>query len=213
MLLNLQTACSFPREESSIFLYRHHVFHLNTSARLANFARCLSFSLVPRPLKLGTIILEIRRFSRLDGIDDLQRVVTFQNSGQEQNCEIVERGYSLARPYEEFRDLNAASLYSVMTGREERVTRNWVGKTCGRDWAVAVEVLVKHKVQKLIIRFDLGYFEIWGPRRGLLKALESIGESGMVDKVVVDFRSDDLEPAPKQVRLAVKTLKSRYGWE
>jgi hypothetical protein len=84
---------------------------------------------------------------------------------------------------------------------------------CGRDWAVAVEGLVKHKVQKLIIRFELGYFEVWGPHRGLLKALESVGESGMVDKVVVDFGSDDLESAPKQVRLAVKTVKSRYGWD
>jgi hypothetical protein len=116
MLLNLQTTCSFLREEISIFLYRHHVFHFNTPTRLANFARCLSFSLVPRPLKLGTIILEIRRFSRLDGVDDLQWVVTFRNGGQEQDREIVERGYSLVRPYEEFRDLNAASLYSVMTG-------------------------------------------------------------------------------------------------
>jgi len=212
MLLSLQTTCSFLHEEITTFLYSHHVFYFNTPIRLANFIRCLSFGPVPPPLNFGTVILEIRRFWPLDGIEDLSSPVTMQDGRDD--YDVKERDYSLAKPYDNFKDLCLSNLhFFLMKKQEVKVTRKWHGRRFGMEWEVVIKGLVKHKVKKLILRAELGTFDVWDPHGPLCRALHFVGESRMVDKVVVNLGNQLGGSVPERVVNHLQALMSQYGWD
>lgn len=212
MLLNLQTTCSFLHEEISTHLYNHHVYYFNTPARLANFTRCLSFGSVPPPRNLGTIIIEIRIFEPLSGVDDPDYPVTVSSVSGDRD--IVERDYSLCGPYEKFKDLHMTNPHFVyLRDREREVTRNWVRSRHDVDWAMAIEGLVKHKVQKLVIKPELGGLAVLRSRGRFLRSIEFVGDSQMVDNVEIILEGEVGRDVPRQVARRVASLRRQYGWD
>lgn len=211
MLVDLQKTCTFFHVEVSTFLYSDHAYYFNTPARLENFTSCLSYSLLPAPLKLGTVILETRKFLPLDGIQNLNQSITFQQGSE--NLVIKERTYSLSKPYENFTNLRLSNAHFVLARDEETVsTRNWNGITHGMDWATAINGLLQLKVQKLIIKVEAGNFAIWQAGGPMLGALNHIGLSGMVVDVEIDLGVADGAAVPQQVATNVQAVKTLYGW-
>jgi hypothetical protein len=198
MLLNLSSTCSFLHEEVTTFLYRRHVFYFNTPARLANFTNCLSFGTIPPPRNFGTIILEIRKFK----------------VPSSEARDVCERDYSLAALYEYFQDLSDTNPhFSRMRHEELKHTRNWNEHSYGADWGLAIKGLMKHQVRELIVKAELGSFEVWNSGGRLLMALELVGDRGKVEKVVIDLGGQVGVDVPQQVAADVAALRNEYGWE
>lgn len=208
MLLALQSTCSFLHDEISQFLYKRHAFYFDTPARLANFTRCLSYSPVPSPLKLGTIILEIRQFQPLIGINNLQQRVTFRQNTEDKD--VIERDSTLCKPYRNFMDLRPTNPhFTAMRAQEMEVTRNWIESRHGLDWGLAIIGLLKYRVNKLIITAQMGTFTAFSSDGPLMLALDVVGECGRVKNVSLDWWG---APAPAPDAWNFQALKTRYGW-
>jgi hypothetical protein len=159
-----------------------------------------------------TIIIEIRIFEPLNGVDDPDHPVTVSSVSGDRD--VVERDYSLCGSYGNFKDLHMTNPHFVFVrDRERKVTRNWVWSRHDVDWAMAIEGLVKHKVQKLVIKPELGGLAVLRSRGRLLRAIEFVGDSQMVDNVEIILEGEVGRDVPRQVARRVASLRRQYGWD
>lgn len=216
--------CVFLHDDVATFVYKHHTFYFSTPRRLANFNRCLSFSVVPEKFDLGTVILDIREFSLLRGINDVNQPVAFIDNDLRFHP-VVERDSAFSEPYDLILREANWRLANIWI-KDEQETRNWVESTYEREWENAIKALHDHhRVQKLIIRIYPGDTAVWAPNGILYNTLRWVGQHKSGERLLrgrpvqndvhIDFAQNPNLPRrmPAVMVANLLALWDRYGWQ